>query len=34
MPWLLLAIACWMLAGGSLIQLRRLEQDAVSRHHR
>ena len=30
MLWLLLAVACWLLAGGSLLQLRRLEQDAVA----
>ena len=30
--WVMLAIACWMVAGGSLLQLRRLDQDEVSRH--
>ena len=34
MAWLLLAMACWLLAGGSLMQLRRLEQDAKARPNR
>ena len=34
LAWLLLAMACWLLAGGSLLQLRRLEQDAVARQTR